>query len=241
MASKLSVQGITSGYVKGIDIVTGVSLEIEEDRITGIIGPNGAGKSTLLKTIFGFLHPSRGKIIFNGREIQSLSPFKLKQLRISYVPQDINTFPRLTVEENLLLGAWTFKGQRTLVKQRLEEIYDFFPALRAKRGRKATFLSGGELQMLAIGKEVMTTPELLLVDEPSAGLAPILVAEIYAFLNRIRDQGVTIFLVDQNIAKAVEVSDYMYLLEMGSIRKQGPKEDFKVNIRDIIKDSLIPE
>jgi branched-chain amino acid transport system ATP-binding protein len=241
MASKLSVQGVTSGYVKGIDIVSGVSLEIEEDRITGIIGPNGAGKSTLLKTIFGFLHPSRGKIIFNGREIQSLSPFKLKQLRISYVPQDINTFPRLTVEENLLLGAWTFKRQRTLVKQRLEEIYDFFPVLRAKRGKKTTFLSGGELQMLAIGKEVMTTPELLLVDEPSAGLAPILVSEIYAFLNRIRDQGVTIFLVDQNIAKAVEVSDYMYLLEMGSIKKQGPKEDFKENIRDIIKDSLIPE
>jgi branched-chain amino acid transport system ATP-binding protein len=241
MASKLSVQGVTSGYVKGIDIVNDVSLEIEEDAITGIIGPNGAGKSTLLKTIFGFLRPSRGKIIFNGREIQAFSPFKLKQLRISYVPQDINTFPRLTVEENLLLGAWTFKGEHRLVAQRLGEIYDFFPVLGVKRGRKATFLSGGELQMLAIAKEVMTTPELLLVDEPSAGLAPILVSEIYAFLNRIRDQGVTIFLVDQNITKAVEVSDYMYLLEMGSIKKQGPKEDFKENIRDIIKDSLIPE
>jgi ABC-type branched-subunit amino acid transport system ATPase component len=241
MASKLSVQGVTSGYVKGIDIVNDVSLEIEEDAITGIIGPNGAGKSTLLKTIFGFLRASRGKIIFNGREIQNLSPFKLKQLGISYVPQDINTFPRLTVEENLLLGGWTFKGQRTLVKQRLEEIYDFFPVLGAKRGKKATFLSGGELQMLAIGKEVMTTPELLLVDEPSAGLAPMLVSEIYAFLDRIRKQGVTIFLVDQNITKAVEVSDYMYLLEMGIIKKQGPKEDFKEKIRDIIKDSLISE
>lgn len=241
MASKLSVQGVTSGYVKGIDIVNDVSLEIEEDAITGIIGPNGAGKSTLLKTIFGFLRPTRGRIIFNGREIQSLSPFKLKQLGISYVPQDINTFPRLTVEENLLLGGWTFKGQRTLVKQRLEEIYDFFPVLGAKRGKKATFLSGGELQMLAIGKEVMTTPELLLVDEPSAGLAPMLVSEIYAFLDRIREQGVTIFLVDQNITKAVEVSDYMYLLEMGIIKKQGPKEDFKEKIRDIIKDSLIPD
>jgi ABC-type branched-subunit amino acid transport system ATPase component len=241
MASKLSVQGVTSGYVKGIDIVSDVSLEIEEDAITGIIGPNGAGKSTLLKTIFGFLHPSRGRIIFSGREIQGLSPFKLKQLGISYVPQDINTFPRLTVEENLLLGGWTFKRQRTLVKQRLEEIYDFFPVLGAKRGKKATFLSGGELQMLAIGKEVMTTPELLLVDEPSAGLAPMLVSEIYAFLDRIREQGVTIFLVDQNITKAVEVSDYMYLLEMGIIKKQGPKEDFREKIRDIIKDSLIPE
>jgi ABC-type branched-subunit amino acid transport system ATPase component len=241
MASKLSVQGVTSGYVKGIDIVNDVSLEIEEDTITGIIGPNGAGKSTLLKTIFGFLHPSQGKIVFNRREIQTLSPFKLKEFGISYVPQDINTFPRLTVEENLMLGAWTFKKQRKLLKQRLGEIYDFFPVLGAKRGEKATFLSGGELQMLAIGKEVMTTPELLLVDEPSAGLAPMLVSEIYAFLERVREQGVTIFLVDQNITKAVEVSDYMYLLEMGKIKKQGPKEDFEENIRDIIKDSLIPE
>ncbi len=241
MASKLSVQGVTSGYVKGIDIVTDVSLEIEEDTITGIIGPNGAGKSTLLKTIFGFLHPSQGKIVFKSREIQALSPFQLKQFGISYVPQDINTFPRLTVEENLMLGAWTFKKHRTVLKQRLGEIYDFFPVLGTKRGEKATFLSGGELQMLAIGKEVMTTPELLLVDEPSAGLAPMLVSEIYAFLERVRGQGVTIFLVDQNITKAVEVSEYMYLLEMGKIKKQGPKEDFEENIRDIIRDSLIPE
>jgi ABC-type branched-subunit amino acid transport system ATPase component len=182
MASKLSVQGVTSGYVKGIEILNDVSLDIEEDTITGIIGPNGAGKSTLLKTIFGFLHPSQGKIVFNRREIQTLSPFQLKQFGISYVPQDINTFPRLTVEENLMLGAWTFKKQRKLLKQRLGEIYDFFPILGTKRGEKATFLSGGELQMLAIGKEVMTTPKLLLVDEPSAGLAPMLVSEIYAFL-----------------------------------------------------------
>ncbi len=241
MASKLSVQGITSGYVKGIEILNDVSLEIEGDAITGIIGPNGAGKSTLLKTIFGFLHPSQGRIVFDGQEIQTLSPFRLKQLGISYVPQDINTFPRLTVEENLMLGAWTFKKQRKVLKQRLEEIYDFFPVLGTKRGNKATFLSGGELQMLAIGKEVMTTPELLLVDEPSAGLAPMLVSEIYAFLEQVRERGVTIFLVDQNITKAIEVSDYMYLLEMGKIKRQGPKEDFEENIRDIIKDSLIPE
>ncbi len=241
MASKLSVQGVTSGYVREIDIVNGLSLEVEQDTITGIIGPNGAGKSTLLKTIFGFLHPCRGTIVFNGGEIQSLSPFRLKQLGISYVPQEINTFPRLTVEENLMLGAWTFKSQRRLLKQRLKEIYDFFPVLGAKRGNKATFLSGGELQMLAIGKEVMTTPELLLVDEPSAGLAPMLVSEIYAFLKRIREQRVTILLVDQNITRAVEVSDYMYLLEMGKIKKQGPKGDFVENIRDIIRDSLIAE
>jgi branched-chain amino acid transport system ATP-binding protein len=241
MAPRLSLQEVTAGYVKGIDIIDGVSLEVEEDTITGIIGPNGAGKSTLMKTIFGFLHPSLGKINFNGQEIQTLSPFKLKQLGISYVPQGINTFPLLSVEENLMLGAWTFRRDRKRVKKRLEEIYDFFPVLGAKRGRKATFLSGGELKMLAIGKEVMTTPKLLLVDEPSAGLAPKLVSQIYAFLQRVKERGVTIFLVDQNIIKAVEVSDYMYLLEMGRIKIHGPEEVFKENIRDIIRDSLISE
>ena len=241
MASKLSVQGVTSGYVKGIDIVNDISLEIEAKSITGIIGPNGAGKSTLLKTIFGFLHPSQGKIVFNKREIQTLSPFRLKQWGISYVPQDINTFPRLSVEENLMLGAWTFKRDRKRLRQRLEDVYDFFQVLGTKRNKKATFLSGGELKMLAIGKEVMTTTELLLVDEPSAGLAPKLVSEIYAFLKRVREGGVTIFLVDQNITKAIEVSEYMYLLEMGKIKKQGRKEVFVENIRDIIRDALISE
>jgi branched-chain amino acid transport system ATP-binding protein len=241
MAAKLSVREVTSGYVKGIDIIDGVSVDIEEDAITGIIGPNGAGKSTLLKTIFGFLHPSHGTIEFEGRQIEALSPFTLKQLGLSYVPQGKSTFPLLSVEENLMLGAWTFRSDRKRLRQRLEEIYAFFPILDRKRGRKATFLSGGELQMLAIGKEVMTTPKLLLVDEPSEGLAPILVSEIYAFLERVRSQGVTLFLVDQNIIKAVEVSNYMYLLEMGKIKKQGPKESFKENIRDIIRDSLISE
>jgi len=241
MASKLSIQGVTSGYVKGIDIVNDVSLEIEEHIITGIIGPNGAGKSTLLKTIFGFLHPSQGKIVFKGKEIQTLFPFRLKQLGISYVPQGKSTFPRLTVKENLMLGAWTFKKDQNLVNQRLEEICSFFPVLGEKRDKKATFLSGGELQMLAIGKEVMTTPELLLVDEPSEGLAPMLVTEVYAFLERVRDQGVTLFLVDQNITKAIEVSGYIYLLEMGKIKKQGPRDVFKETIRDIIRDALISE
>jgi branched-chain amino acid transport system ATP-binding protein len=241
MSPKLSVQEVTSGYVKGIDIISGVCLEVEEDTITGIIGPNGAGKSTLLKTIFGFLHPSRGKIEFEGRQIEAFSPFTLKQLGLSYVPQGKSTFPLLSVEENLMLGAWTFRRDRKRLKQRLDEIYAFFPILDRKRARKATFLSGGELQMLAIGKEVMTTPKLLLVDEPSEGLAPLLVSEIYAFLQRVRSQGVTLFLVDQNIIKAVEVSDYMYLLEMGKVKKRGPKDIFKKSIRDIIRDSLISE
>jgi branched-chain amino acid transport system ATP-binding protein len=124
------------------------------------------------------------------------------------------------------------------VKQRLKDVYEFFPLLREMKWQNATYLSGGGLQMLCIGKEIMTKPELLLIDEPSSGLAPIIVKEIYQFLRRLTDQGTTIFIVDQNIVKALEISDYMYLLEMGSIKKRGNKEDFEASIRDIIRDSL---
>ena len=235
----LSIKNITSGYVEEIDILKDVSIEVRERVVTGIIGPNGAGKSTLLKTIFGFLHPRTGKILFEGHEIQNHPPYQLKQMGISYMLQEYSTFPQLTVKDNLLLGAWIFRRDRDLVKQRLEEVYEFFPMLAERRAEKATYLSGGFLQMLSIGKEIITKPKLLLIDEPSAGLAPRIVKEIYNLLLRIAEQGTTILLVDQNIMKALEVSDFMYLLEMGQIKQGGPKEDFEQGIREIIRDSLI--
>jgi ABC-type branched-subunit amino acid transport system ATPase component len=235
----LKVDSVTSGYVEGIDILTHVSLEIKEGIITGMIGPNGAGKSTLLKVIFAFLNPRQGKILFEGQEIQNTLPSQLKWMGMSYVPQGFSTFPQLTVEDNLLLGAWIFRRDRKLLDQRLKEVYEFFPLLRERRKEKATYLSGGILRMLCIGKEIITKPKLLLIDEPSEGLAPKIVKEIYSFLLKIRDQGTTIFLVDQNILKALEVSDYMYLLEMGRIKQKGPKQEFEENIREIIRDSLI--
>jgi len=235
----LSIQNITSGYVEEIDILKDVSLEVKKGAITGIIGPNGAGKSTLLKTIFGFLHPRRGKILFEANEIQNYLPYQLKQMGISYMLQEYSTFPQLTVKDNLLLGAWIFRRDRDLIKQRLEEVYEFFPVLAERRAEKATYLSGGLLQMLSIGKEIITKPKLLLIDEPSAGLAPRIVREIYDLLLRIAELGTTILLVDQNIMKALEVSGFMYLLEMGQIKQGGPKEDFEEGIREIIRDSLI--
>jgi ABC-type branched-subunit amino acid transport system ATPase component len=235
----LKVEQVTSGYVEGIDILTHVSLEIKEGIITGMIGPNGAGKSTLLKVIFAFLNPRQGKILFEGQEIQNTLPSQLKWMGMSYVPQGFSTFPQLTVEDNLLLGAWIFRRDKKLLDQRLKEVYEFFPLLRQRRKDKATYLSGGILRMLCIGKEIITKPKLLLIDEPSEGLAPKIVKEIYNFLLKIKDQGTTIFLVDQNIMKALEVSDYMYLLEMGQIKQRGPKEEFEENIREIIRDSLI--
>ena len=235
----LAVERIVAGYYDEIDILNELSLGVEPRTITGVIGPNGAGKSTLLRTIFGFLPPSRGRILFEGQETQALSSYRIKRLGISYVPQAINIFPQLTVQENLLLGAWTVRRQRQRVDAGLERVYGMFPAMATMKGRKAAFLSGGQAKMLSIAKELITEPRLVLVDEPTAGLAPKVAAEVYDFLERGRNGGLTILLVDQNIAKAVAISDYLYMLEMGRVKLEGPREVFATNLREIIRDSLI--
>ena len=234
----LSVEKITSGYVKEIDILKDVSLKVKKGMITGVIGPNGAGKSTMLKTLFGFLHPRTGKILFEGKEIQNYPYDQLKQLGISFMLQEQSAFPQLNVQDNLLLGAWTFRKDKQRVKQRLKDIYALFPILFERRAQKANYLSGGLLRMLCIGKEIMTNPKLLMLDEPSAGLAPKVVTEIYSLIKKIAASGTTILLVDQNIMKALEVSDFMYLLEMGEVKQQGLKAEFEQSIREIIRDSL---
>src|SRR2546422_4318437 len=235
----LEVDHVAAGYVEGIDILADIALRVEPGSITGIIGPNGAGKSTLLKTIFGFLHPRRGRILHGGREIQALAPYAIKRLGISYVPQGQNIFPQLTVEENLQLGAWIARHDRAGVADRLERAYAAFPRLRERRRRRATMLSGGEAKMLSLAKELVTEPTLLLVDEPSAGLAPRIVEQVYARLLEVRGQGVTILLVDQNINKAVQVSDYLYMLERGQVRREGPRRDFVDQLREIVRDALL--
>lgn len=235
----LSFENVTAGYVEGIDILRNASLEVREGVITGIIGANGAGKSTILKTIFGFLHPRQGRILFQGQEIHNLRPYHLKQMGISYMLQEYSTFPQLSIQDNLLLGAWTFRTDKKQVQRRLAEIYEFFPVLGERKAEKATYLSGGYLRMLSVGKEIMSKPKLLMIDEPSVGLAPKIVAEIYDLLLKISDQGTTILIVDQNIMKALEVSDDMYLLDMGEVKQHGPKKDFEEDIREIIRVSLM--
>jgi ABC-type branched-subunit amino acid transport system ATPase component len=235
----LELDDVVAGYVTGIDILSGIRLTVEAGSITGIIGPNGAGKSTMLKTVFGFLHPRRGRIAFEGQPIETLAPHAIKRLGIGYVPQGSNIFPQLTVRENLELGAWVFRHDRGRVARMLERAYTAFPRLADKRRMRATSLSGGEAKMLSIAKEMVTDPRLLLVDEPSAGLSPKLSDQVYAELVTARDQGVTILLVDQNIAKAVEVSGYLYVFEMGHVRREGPREAFAEQLRNIIRDALL--
>ena len=235
----LDLDDVTAGYVADIDILNGLRLQVAPGSITGVIGPNGAGKSTLLKTVFGFLHPRRGTITFDGRPIQSLAPHAIKRLGIGYVPQSTNVFPQLTVHENLQLGAWVFRHDRARLARMLERAYAAFPRLGQRRSLRATGLSGGEAKMLSVAKEMVTEPRLLLVDEPSAGLSPKISDQVYAQLLAARAEGVTILLVDQNIAKAVEVSDYLYMLEMGQVRRHGPRHEFADHLRTIIRDALL--
>ena len=175
----------------------------------------------------------------DGREIQRFSPHTIKRLGISYAPQGTNIFPHLTVQENLQLGAWVFRRQGRRVAGLVERAYTAFPRLREKRRRRATALSGGEAKMLSVAKEQVTDPTLLLVDEPSAGLAPLLTQQVYAQLQQARAQGVTILLVDQNIRKAVEVSDYLYMFEMGQVRHEGQRQVFTDQLRTLIRDALL--
>ena len=235
----LSIQNIHCGYFEGIDILQNVSLEIDSGSFIGIIGPNGAGKSTLLKTTFGFLKYRKGKIFFKDAELHRLSPFEIKKLGISYIPQGSNNFPYMTVQENLLLGAWTFRRDKDRINEGLANVYEIFPVMYEKRKHKAEFLSGGEAKILSIAKEMISSPDLLLVDEPSAGLAPKIVSYVYEFLRNSQERGITILLVDQNINQAIENSEYLYMLEMGTVAMQGNAHMFKENLKDIIRDSLL--
>jgi len=237
----LQVDHIIAGYQEGIDILTGMSLTVEPESVAIIIGPNGAGKSTLLKTIYGFLKPHTGSIRFEGREISRLQPHEIKHVGISYIPQEFNIFPQLTVEQNLRMGAWIFRNDKARVKQQLEHTYEIFPVLRRFSRTRSNTLSGGQLRMLSIAKEVMTGPKLMLVDEPTSGLSPKVAAEAYEFLIQTqRALKAAVLLVDHNMEEAIALSDYVYVVDMGRVRVHGPRSEFDANrIKQIIQDCLL--
>jgi len=237
----LAIDDLHAGYQSGVDILQGLSLSVAPGGLTLVIGPNGAGKSTLLKTAFGFLRPHQGRIRFADSEIAGAAPYSIKRLGISYVPQEINVFPLLTVEENLRMGGWVFRRDRARLKAQIESIYGIFPVLAERRRQPAGNLSGGQGRMLSVARELMTEPKLLLVDEPTAGLSPALVGQVYALLRRAREAiGATILLVDQNIEAAVKEADFVYLVNLGRVKAEGPAAEFTPpRVRELIQECLL--
>lgn len=217
-APLLEVRDVYAGYIKDLDILQGVNFRIDPGELVAVIGPNGAGKSTLAKTIFGLLAPHRGTIVFKGANIAGVKSDQIVQRGMCYVPQIANVFRSLTVEENLEMGAFV----RNVPLQSLkEEIFSRFPALANRRKQRAGTLSGGERQMLAMGKALMLQPSLMLLDEPSAALSPILVNSVFEQIKQINQTGTAIVLVEQNARKALEMADRGYVLEAGRDRFEG--------------------
>lgn len=231
---QLEAENVTVSYYGDIYVLTGVSMEALDGRLTCLIGPNGAGKSTLLKTLFGYLKPKAGRIRLNGRDITSLTPFERVVAGIAYIAQEHAVFPSMTVAENLELGAWTFRDDKPAVADALERIYDTYPILRERRRVAAGRLSGGEQRMLEIARALMPDPQVLLVDEPTAGLAPLIAENIYIEVEKLADEGRTVILVDQNIREAVPRSDYIYVLELGEVKLEGPAGNMGRNLRQIV-------
>jgi branched-chain amino acid transport system ATP-binding protein len=217
----LTISGLSSRY-GGIVALKGVDLRVEAGEVVTIIGPNGAGKSTLLKAIMGLVDRTATAITFEGRDISRLPPLEIVRRGVALVPEGRQVFGPMTVEENLLMGGFLDRGRPAVVRERLESIYALFPVLRQRVRQLAETLSGGEQQMLAIARALMAGPRLLLVDELSLGLAPVVVHELYRKLMELHRQGVTIAMVEQNARLALRASDRAYVLSTGSVVLEGP-------------------
>jgi branched-chain amino acid transport system ATP-binding protein len=225
----LEVQNLHAGYGK-MEILRGVSLRVEPGQIVSIIGPNGAGKSTVFRTLFGLLPAREGSVRFAGEDITNQPPAALLQRGMTYVPQGRNVFPLMTVEENLRLGAY-IRPRSAELDVEVDRVYDTFPLLRDARRKRAADLSGGQQQMLEMGRALLLRPQLMLLDEPTLGLAPLVFKEIFRIIEDLRRHGQTILMVEQNAAKALEISDYAYVLELGLNRYEGSGEAIRSDER----------
>ena len=218
----IECNGIAAGYVKGLNILQGVDLIVDEKEIVSIIGPNGAGKSTLLKAIMGIINISGGRFFINGVEKTNTPTHQIVKEGVGYVPQVENVFPSLTIEENLEIGSWSIDAN---IKQTISKIFDDFPMLKERRKDKAGNLSGGQRQILALARALATSPKILLLDEPSAGLSPVAIKEVFEIVKEINSKGVAILLVEQNAKRALNFSDRGYVLDQGRNAYQGKGQE----------------
>ncbi len=238
MAKILEVKNLIVDYGV-IRAIKGIDLSVEEGTIVAILGANGAGKTTTIRTINGVVKAAEGEILFNDKNIKNLEPYKLASKGIIQSPEGRLILKGLTVEQNLMVGAYSVKNQivetepgvevlksaRQLRKESLHEVYELFPVLNERRKQQASTLSGGEQQMLAIGRALMGRPKLLLLDEPSLGLAPLIVKEIFEKIKQIKALGTTILIVEQNAYQTLKIADYVYVLELGKVKTEGKSED----------------
>ncbi len=223
----LEARNLYVGYYKDLSILRGVSITAAKGRITTILGANGIGKSTLLKAMYGFLQPTSGEVLLEGRSLVGVPTYERIGLGIAYIPQQPGIFRWMTVEENMAMGGWTFRHDKARVSRKLEENFERFPPLKDRRKSHAGVLSGGMQRMVEIGRTLMTDPKVILVDEPTAGLATLLADEVYRMLTDLRDkESMTILLVDQEIRRALKIADYVYVLELGCNKFEGPAKEF---------------
>ncbi len=223
----LELKNINASY-GFLQILWGVSLEVGEGEFIGLVGPNGAGKTTTLRTIAGLLTPTGGEVLFKGEKLNEVPAHQVTRKGISYISEDLNLFVEMSVRDNLLMGAYTIQDQGVQLKT-LDFIYELFPRLEERQSQLAGTMSGGERKMLAIARGLMSNPELLLVDEPSLGLAPHLVTDVFNSLQRLKEEGVTILLVEQRVNATLEITDRAYVMEQGKVAMEGLSSDLMTN------------
>ena len=216
----LSLKNVCSYYDK-VQVLYDINVDVYPGEIVSVIGANGAGKSTMMKTIMGLVHMGRGEVTFDGKKLNRMHAHKICKAGIAYVPEGREVFPNMTVLENLEMGAYCRSYTAAQMNEKLEEMYTMFPRLKERLKQKAGSMSGGEQQMLAVGRALMSRPKLLMMDEPSLGLAPLVVQGIFDIIRAINQQGVTVLLIEQNANMALKIADYAYVLETGCITKSG--------------------
>ncbi|MEM7348116.1 MAG: ABC transporter ATP-binding protein [Chloroflexota bacterium] len=222
----LQISDLFVGYYEDLNILQDLNLNIERAKITTVLGANGVGKSTLLKAIYGFLRPNQGQVTLEGKDVTGVPTHELINMGLAYIPQHPGIFRWMSIEENLEMGAYTFRNDKARINRKKEEIYERFPVLKERRKSLAGKLSGGQQRMIEVGRTLMTDPKVMLVDEPTAGLAKLLSEEVYQMLVGLRESGITILLVDQEIRHALKIADYVYVLELGRNKYEGAVSDF---------------
>jgi len=236
---KLEARDLHAAYQKDLFILKGLDLSVPVGKITIVIGPNGSGKSTLLKSICGILKPQKGSVRLDQTDITGIDLDEIIKRGVSYIPQERAVFPQMTVAENLDLGCWVFKKDRRKVRERIQWALERFPVLQDRRKHLAGSLSGGLQRILDIAKALLCNPTLLLVDEPSVGLSPLIAQEIYEELLALKAEGRTILLVDQDVRSAMAIADEVYVLDLGAVKTHGTKENFEGQLGDVVRNWLL--